>query len=103
MSLWVQKKKRYIPSDAYAYRRRLLSHVVEGTGGQYPLTKNSAHRARSVPQYKDVEIAHQKRQEKEKRVIIEKALKTRKIVSDSKKRDKMTQEDTLGTQGGKRN
>ena len=96
------RDNRFIPSDDY--RRRLLSHVIESTGGQYPVTKNSAHRARSAPAYKDVEKAHQKRQEKEneKRVIREKALNTRKIVSASKKREKMTQDDTLGTQGGKR-
>ena len=82
------KDPSLIPS--FEYRQRLLSHVVAATGGKYPVTKNSAHRARSSPQYKDIALQAQKRKEKEseKRVEREKALSKRQAVSAAKGRTK---------------
>ena len=74
------------PSEEY--KQRLLAHVVQGTGGRYPVTKNSAHRARSAPQYKDIDQQAAKRTDKETEKLVErhKALAKRQVLASQKKK-----------------
>jgi len=84
------KDKSLIPS--MEYRTRLCSHVVKSVR-DFPITKNSAHRAKTVPLLKDPVKAAAKRQEKEDEKLLarQKAQARRAVVAASKKTEEKTE------------